>query len=375
MQIRLAKTELMAALAACNSVKATDTSSRELLVRIVARTGLVSLDASNTEQHVTAVIETDGVSREGSVAVDRALLTAIMRRAQAGDIVIEMKGGQLRVADTAGSWLLSVSDVDALPVPPMAEACAGIVVPAAIWRRALGYALAAASREGARVALLGVSISCDDNGYELAGSDGRRAHRARIGMAVTDATRCRQIIAPSAWCRAVSSMSGSGDVHYQADANMACATMQSAGVTITISTRLIEGRYPDIKSVWPPANKIQASATVCVSDLDAALGAVAPAASEDGKRCTMSLTADDIGLDVRSDRARAERRVPALCKRAADVEIAYNIDYMTGAIDGADGDVCMRVISPQHPIELVFQPIVADNEPELSLAAIVMPLG
>lgn len=377
MRINVDRAILISALAACNTIKGAGTTSREDLVRIVARPGLVSLDASNAEQHAVAVYESpDAVVSAGEVAVDRALLTSIIRRAQPGSILLSTDGTSLAITDSEGEWRLTISDAEALPVPPMSEACPGILVPIETWQRAISYALRAVARESARFTLCGVSISCTPKYYEIAGTDGRRAHRARIAMAVTDAQKCPAVIAPAAWCHAASRLAGMGDVHYQADANSVSVTIQGAGgVTSTLSSRLIEGRFPSISAVWPPANKITATATAWASELIAAHGALAPAAGSEGKRVSMVVGAT-IVLSASCEAAQASRIIAA--SRADDApsaKIDYNLDYMLGAIDGMEGEIEMRIISESHPMELALAPIVSEGAPELSISAIVMPLA
>lgn len=377
MRISVDGSILISALAACNTIKGADATSRENLVRIVARPGIISLDASNTEQHAVAVHESPGaVVTVGEVVVNRALLTSIIRRAQPGIIIMTTDGTSLVIMDSEGEWRLTISDAEALPVPPMSETCPGILVPIETWQRAISYALRAVARESARFTLCGVSISCTPKYYEIAGTDGRRAHRARIAMAVTDAQKCPAVIAPAAWCHAASRLAGMGDVHYQADAHTVSVTIQGAeGVTSTLSSRLIEGRFPSISAVWPPANKITAAATVRVSELSAAHGALAPAAGSEGKRVSM-VVGTAIALSASCEAAQASRIVAASRRDGApSAKIDYNLDYMLGATDGMEGEIEMRIISESHPMELAFAPIVSDGAPELAISAIVMPLA
>jgi DNA polymerase-3 subunit beta len=156
-----------------------------------------------------------------------------------------------RVRATCGAFAASFAAADPgqFPTPPSAEGAVATDVDAPRLRAAIGRVAFAAARDEQRPVLAAVLLDFGPEGLTLAAADGFRLARVRLPGASAEP---RQLLVPA---RAVAEL---GRLLGDAGTARIVVPRENRGVQFlvgatTLSSRLVEGRFPDVERVVPGA--------------------------------------------------------------------------------------------------------------------------
>lgn len=256
---------------------------------------------------------------------------------------------------------ISVVDFPELKAPKDA---ATFRLPGLDFVRALEAVAGAISTEETRYYLNGIYFHVYDNGtsqeLRMVATDGHRLYMQKLAMPAIEGGELNGVLLP---CKAVATliklMKGKKCPEH-VDIEIATATSRYVFKfehgTITVTTKHIDGTFPDYSRVMPSYSNYPA-ATFDVATMAEAIKACSLISSERGRAFKLSVSTDGAALDVRNpDQGSAHANVD--CEWLSDaVEIGFNAVYMLEALkiagDGNDGKASIHISDSGSPVTVI----------------------
>ena len=140
--------------------------------------------------------------------------------------------------------------------------------------------------------------------------------------------------------------------------------------TVTITSKLIDGTFPDYKRVIPAGNTNLFRFDV--TPLAAASDRVATISSERGRAVKMDWQEDAIKLSVSNpDTGNAEDETPCVMDSGAPVQIGFNSKYLAEMLDHMEGSAVVELGDAGSPAK--FQPSAREGD-EIGVTFVLMPM-
>ncbi|TWU61070.1 MULTISPECIES: DNA polymerase III subunit beta [Crateriforma] len=241
-------------------------SPKEILqnVKVTAAGGKLTLAATDMEVGIRLEV-TEGVEIEveGAALLPVQRTGAILRESNDETLTIETDEGGIRVTGGRSKFKLPGGNPDEFPVVDGFDEDKYHVVPTRLFREMVRRTVFATDSESSRYALGGVLLELDANRVIAVGTDGRRLARMEgkgesqgghetSGMSTIVPTRAIQLIE-----RALNDKEETVDIAARPN-DLLLRTS-----TAVIYSRLVEGRYPNWRQVFPTReNAIQLDMTI-----------------------------------------------------------------------------------------------------------------
>jgi DNA polymerase-3 subunit beta len=324
--------------------------------------------ATNLDLTITATVEAE-VAQDGRTTVPARLLTDYVSSLAEAPCTLELNPSTQVVKVACGIHRSNIHGIDAVEFPPLParDAESGIDVDAAALASAIAQTAMAASSDEARPVLTGVLLEMDGDRLTLAATDGHRLAVRTLDVTVRGDAPSGTIIVParhlSEVARAVNSNRPTVGITLSQARNQVFFSMSG----LEISSRLIEGTYPNYAQVIPAESRttvtvptaalLRETRTVSVLAKDAA-NPVRFKATPDGTLTLVAQTAE-----VGDDEAPLTAAV-----NGEEVQIAFNARYVLDALAvvGTD-DVQLSFNGPLSPG--VIRPVGSDD-----YLCIIMPV-
>jgi DNA polymerase-3 subunit beta len=253
MNVRCPKEPLLAALQSAAAVVPARSPKPVLTnVKIEATRESAVLSATDLEVGIRIELEGVEVTAPGAVLLPSGRLMAIVRESVSGTVFdIHSDGGSAVVKAPRSEFRLPAEDplefpsVSAFPGPPWSELAAPLV------RELVRRTVFATDNESSRYALGGVLVELRGDGVIAVGTDGRRLAKME-GSAVAagdGAAPESHPIVPAKAMQLVERCLGPADVPVQVAVRPSEILVRSGPTTI--SARLVEGRFPRWRDVFP----------------------------------------------------------------------------------------------------------------------------
>jgi DNA polymerase-3 subunit beta len=287
-------------------------------VLLSADGGRLTVVATDLDIEVSASASAEGTL---GTTVDAKRLSDIARRLSGDVVTMTLADSKLTVKSGRSRFVLPtlpVADFPRLDAGDMPEPFtldfAALVAPVKF----------AISNEATRYYLNGVHLhSTAENGIRAVATDGHRlAHNTASGMPAIP-----PVIIPAKTVGIVPA----GAVTVSLSQNK----VRFANADTIIVSKLIDGTFPTYERVIPGGN--DRTLTVDKRELTQAVARVASVATERGKAAKLSLTADNIAIDMRSDDGSAHEDVAAEYD-GPDMEIGFNSQYLGDVLGAVPGD-------------------------------------
>lgn len=221
-------------------------------VLLRAEEGSLTLSATNLEVGVTTRVRSK-VVEAGAVTVQARLLTEFVGLLERDKVEIDSDGTTLKIVGEGSETTIRGMSSDDFPIIPSVARERGFTVDAAALREALEQTLFAAAQDSARPEISGAYLSCDNKILTIATTDSYRLAERRI--AITNATAPLHAIVPTKALFEVSRiMPAEGAVQVYIGDTQALFVIDGT----ELSTRLVEGQYPDYTQIIPKDSKTEA---------------------------------------------------------------------------------------------------------------------
>jgi DNA polymerase III subunit beta len=357
--------ELVAKLSTVSRAVSTRAATQALSgVLLEASEGSVTLSATDLDLGLRTAVEAT-VESGGSVLLPGRLLAEVARSLADDTVEIETREAERDVEIRSGSssFHLRVLPAEDFPKLPSAEGGDPIRIPASVLGEGIDLVARAASRDDMRPVLTGVFVSASGNEMTMVATDSYRLAVKRSALEAALSGEIEANIPARALRELARILSGEG-------AEEAAITLQTnqaifeAG-SITLTTRLIEGQFPNFRQLLPESYEHDVrlprpeflDVVRRISQL-AQRNAPLRLAFEPGE-LTVSAETPDVG--------DAKETMPAAFE-GEPMEIGFNPEYLREGIESVAGDeVLLRLISPLRPG--LMQPV--DNE---DFRYLVMPI-
>lgn len=297
-------------------------------------------------------------------------LLAILRACRADDsVTITSKGDSVGIKSGRGSWTLPSEDVAEFPLWEAAGAQPVCRLPADQFTRAVRAVAYATDSESSRYALGAVLLECQPTAEGSTqwwiGTDGRRL--ACVETESEQATDASQTLVPAMAIRIAATLAdrGEGSVQVEAAKNEVVFTLDGSVIT----ARLVEGRFPKWRDVFPEAETEPHA--VDRSELMSATRAAAIVTSEQSKGVDFSF-GDSLTLTARSSEHGESKATCAVhqsgtaCKVKLDPR--FVVDYLHGLPPDEEPQVSILTNGPGGAVVLtvgeykgVIMPLAADS--------------
>jgi DNA polymerase III subunit beta len=213
--------------------------------------------ATNLDLTITATVEAE-VSQDGRTTVPARLLTDYVSSLAEAPCTLELNPSTQVVRVSCGIHKSNIHGIDAVEFPPLParDADATIEVDAAVFASAIAQTAMAASSDEARPVLTGVLLEMDGDRLTLAATDGHRLAVRSLDVTVRGDAPSGSVIVPARHLSEVARAVNPG--REKIGITLSQARNQvffSIGRDLEISSRLIEGTYPNYAQVIPAESR------------------------------------------------------------------------------------------------------------------------
>lgn len=221
-----------------------------------AEKGALILSATNLEVGVTAKVR-GKITDEGSITVQARLLTEYIGLLENEKIEIETEGSVLTVRGETAKTTIRGMAADDFPIIPSVSRNAGITLPCDAFRDGLNQVLFSAAQDTTRPEISGIFFSVAGTTMTMAATDSYRLAERSISLSTPHAD-VHVIVPTRALHELVRILPADGEVEVFLGDTQALFTTDG----IEVSTRLIEGQYPDYTQIIPKSSATEAHVDV-----------------------------------------------------------------------------------------------------------------
>ena len=304
---------------------------------------------SATDLEVGIRVEVEGVetTAPGSVLLPSARLMAIVRESPAGTVFdIEADGTATLVKAPRSEFRLPAEDPLEFPAVASFTAADSFELSTALVRELVRRTVFATDNESSRYALGGVLLELSGDGVIAVGTDGRRLAKMQGPAAQRGAPAAAQPIVPARAMQLIERCLGAADTPVQiaGDAN---EIVVRCGAT-TISARLVVGRFPRWRDVFPERpDAIRVN--LVAGPFLAAVRQAAIVTSEQSKGVDFSFEPGQLVLAGRSAETGESRVELPLEHAGATVRIKLDPRFVAEFLRVLDGatNVSVEIADPQ----------------------------
>lgn len=357
MKFRCERDSLVEVLATAGRAVGTRSSAQMVLsgLRIEAMGNQLSVVGTDLDLTVHVATEAIGIT-DGVCVAPAKLLADIVRSLEPGAVTIESEGEKVEIGAARSRFSLRtfpVADFPTMPEPPEPAT----FLPAGGLASALRQVVRAASGDDARPLLTGVLIAPEGNGVRLVATDSYRLALRDIegSDAFSDTS---QILVPARALAELQRLSALGTgAKLDGDGDAAGQTVGlSVGdhdVTfsvgdVKISTRLLDGTYPDYRQLIPAAypNRLH----VGKDSLLDALRRVRLLVRDNTTPVRLSMRHGGVDLTVVSQEVGDASETVDADFEGEDLTIAFNPTYLIDGVEAVAGDeVLLETVDATKP--------------------------
>jgi DNA polymerase-3 subunit beta len=323
-----------------------------------------TLEVTGTDLDLTITVRTTVAGAEdGLVVAPSRLVTDIVRALDPGAVSLESDDEELRIASGRSHFTVRThpaNDFPRLPVPSGDS----VTLPGAGLTEALRQVTRAASNEESRPILTGVLMAAEDDGLRLVATDSYRlAVRDLHGLGIL--SEGQKVLVPSRALNELLRLLGSGSADTPVslrlgahDATFGVGPDGPGGAPVTLTTRLIEGEFPNYRALIPAnyPNRL----TVGREALLEAVRRVKLLARDATTPVRIALRPTGIELTViTTDWGMATEDVDAKYE-GAEMTVAFNPNFLIEGVEAVSGDeVALDTLDALKPATL--RPIGSDD--------------
>ncbi len=209
------------------------------------------LSATNLEVGVTTRVR-GKITEDGAITVQARLLTDYVGLLENDKIELETEGATLKVVSDSSHTTIRGMTADDFPIIPQVSHDGGFKMEATTLRDGLNQVLFSAAQDTTRPEISGIFFSIKGNKLTMAATDSYRL--AECTVTLKEPRKDIKTIVPTrALYELVRIMPAEGDVEVFIGETQALFVTDS----IELSTRLIEGQYPDYSQIIPASSSVE----------------------------------------------------------------------------------------------------------------------
>jgi DNA polymerase III subunit beta len=316
--------------------------------------------ATNLEIAITQYIGAN-VQSNGAITIPARLMTEYVTNLPKGNVTLELDGTKLHInADNFHSTINGMA-ADEFPELPAISDAQSLTLGAAELKHAITQTVFVASRDDTRPVLTGVYCHSHDGGLYLAATDGYRLAERRVADIVEDISA---IIPSSTMQDAVRVLpEDCKEIEVMLDSSQVRFLMGN----VEITSRLIDGTFPDYRQLIPKETDISFSAPK--DDFLRIVKVASLFARESGGSITIKTDVAVGNVSIHSLASQlGENTSEVATKPTADGSVSLNSRYVVDAMGAIDGSSITIGFSGK------LAPFVIRSDEDDTYQHIIMPL-
>lgn len=310
-------------------------------VKLTATGGKTTLVGTDSEVGIRYEIPGVEIESEGEILLPASRVIAVLRELTDESVNLESTDGAVQIRGGQSEFRLSAEDAAEFPTVATFEDEQYYAVSGGAFREAIRRTIFATDVESTRYALGGVQLEPEGDALTLAATDSRRLAVVRLGsrsQGIDGAEQAKPVIPSKAMGLIERSIAnGDEEVLISLRGNEALVKCGSS----TISTRLVEGRFPKYRDVIPKDSR--ASIEFVVAPLYSAIRQAQIVTNEESRGVDFTFADGTLTLNSQAaDIGRSKVELP----------ISYESDAMTVTFDPRFIAEFLRVLDPEQSIRL-----------------------
>lgn len=373
LKFSVAQTELLQALQLISNAVPSRTTLPVLSnILVEAAEGALQLTACDLDLSITTKAVAD-VKADGALTVPAKKLLELTRKLPKEELKLEAKDLTLNVVSKTGRFKFLCIRPEEFPARPTVAPDVHLTIEAKAFERLVRRSIYAVSTDETRPALNGALFQMSDGEIRLVATDGHRLARATLKHpAATKGTLKSDVILPlKAMTHLTRLLPDCGET-VTVELSKTYARFVLGKTTLT--TKLIEGPFPNYEQVIPKNNNKHLS--VKREDLAAALDRVSVFTDNLTKQVKFAISTNRLRLVVQApDQGEATEDLEAKYD-SEDLDIGYNAVYLLDILKTMESDeVLLQLNTPVTAGLLVPAPSGDSKTPPVeNLLCLVMPL-
>ncbi|MSR18922.1 MAG: DNA polymerase III subunit beta [Phycisphaerales bacterium] len=340
---------LVEALSMAGGVVATRSPAPALLcVRLVAKDGALSIQATDTEVGLSLTLASVEVSRDGEALIPADKLSQIAHACDDSTLTLEVERNALLVKGAHSKFKVFGYDIKLFPgVKDGANLATEFEVSGSVLRRMIARTVFATSPDSSRYAINGVLLERKARRLKMVATDGKRLALAS-GDCSSPADGDFSCIVPTKALKVLSRLLDDPEATVQVMRDKTRAIF-AVGDGAVLSTSVVEGPFPPYQDVIP---KDPDKAAVFESaELAAGVKRAALLTNEESKGVRFSFSESTLKLTSRSaEMGEAEIEVPLVSYKGEPIELGFNPGYISDVLRIAEStEMTIEMRSPGKP--------------------------
>lgn len=295
------------------------------------------LRGGDGEVSISYSVDAD-VAQAGNALLNPSKLADILR-ASDGDVRVESKGANVEIVTTSATYSMPTEDAGVYPGQDSPADDPTLTLEGPALASAIAKVAYAASKDEGKYAMRGVQW--DAKGGKLVATDGKRLAVDELG-GTADVPAA--LVPPKAM--ALVAKLCDGDVKVWLPKGNGLAYFASNGGSV--STRLVEGRFPPYADVVPKKKDVKYRVPIVAGAFLGALRQAALMADDESKRVAMAFSEGAVVMQAQGATTGHSKVVHKLPGCDADMVINFDPQYVKEALSCLDSDsaVTLELVDP-----------------------------
>jgi DNA polymerase-3 subunit beta len=305
--------------------------------------------------------------KDGKMAVPAKRLMDTVRALPPGNITFAGDGAanKLSLVTENGEYKLTGEPSDNFPTVPEVKGETEFPVNYDVLRRLVNTTIFAVSNDELRPAMTGIYFQMNGKEVRAVSTDGHRLIRI-IHTGIATGKVKRDIIVPAKAMQSVAKSVSDGECRVALDEKHALFTFG----TTSITTRLIEEKYPNYESVIPGDNNKELRLNT--AEFLASIRRTSLYASSATHQVRLSLSKNSLVVSAEDADFGSEAKETVKCEYAADaMEIGFNAGYLVDVMNHIETEEAVIQLSNPTRAIIVSPGTQKDDE---SIIMLVMPV-
>ncbi|MEC9097439.1 MAG: DNA polymerase III subunit beta [Planctomycetota bacterium] len=293
-------------------------------VKMIGTENEAILMATDTEVGIRVVVEGVSIDVPGSIVLPVDLFGNILRESSDPELTVVVDGSEIKVTGGGSNYSLPSQSPDEFPDVQKVEGASCLRIAAGLFGELVKRTVFATDNESSRYALGGILLETEGDNLIAVGTDGRRLAKMQGPVEISGDVQLGQssTIVPTRSMNLIARALGEPDSTVQiipSDNQLAFKTD-----TVTLTSRLVEGRFPKWKDVFPArteSSKIELTAGAVYGKLRQA----SIVANDESRGITFTFSDGTLSMDATAaERGQSHTEMPIAYTGS---EVAVSLDH------------------------------------------------
>lgn len=301
-------------------------------VLLVAGKEGLEVKATDLELSLRRVLTEVETKKAGKCLLNAALLAGLLKDLRTETVELKASGSNVEIKSGRDRFELPSADPEEFPKLAEVEGDAAITLKGSDFAAAIRKVGRSIAQEKGRYALNGVLLEPRKNALEFCGTDGRRLGYAKVSGKGGEVKY--QVIVPQKGYNLIAKVIGPGesDVKLKLTENRMVAVVDGT----EIGTTLVEGQFPDYRSVLP--TDLDKSFKIKLEDFRLALAKTRHMTSVESQAVRLEIKPGELTMRSRSQSAGQAEVVTEIEYSGPEAVLGFDPQYILQGLDGFDSD-------------------------------------